>query len=64
MELNYRISHNIHGHIHEGIVEEFYKIPIEGGIKTIIRPDKRYKCVSCEQNDFTPQSLEELGIIR
>ena len=48
MEMDYRFTHNIHGHIHDKTVM------ISGEI------DKRYICVSCEHIDYTPKSLEEL----
>lgn len=47
MELEHRVSRNIHGHIHEHIIN-----------------DDRYHCVSCEQVDYTPRTLIELGITR
>jgi calcineurin-like phosphoesterase family protein len=49
-ELDYRIDHNIHGHIHEHLVM------LNG------RPDKRYINVCCEQPkiDYTPKLLNEL----
>ena len=54
MELKHRFNKNIHGHIHDSIVT-----------KTIFNiPDKRYFCVSCERIDYTPKTLEELGIQR
>lgn len=52
MELDYRFNKNIHGHIHEKVVL------LNGS------PDPRYICVSCEQVDYTPKSLQELGINR
>ena len=52
MELDYRVSHNIHGHIHD-------KVVYNNGC-----PDPRYHCVSCEQVDFIPRTLHELGIER
>jgi hypothetical protein len=30
----------------------------------MVVPDPRYFCVSCEQVDYKPKSLEELGIQR
>jgi calcineurin-like phosphoesterase family protein len=57
MELDYRFNINIHGHIHEKQVLKY--IPIYGEI-----PDERYICVSCERVDYTPKTLEELGIKR
>ena len=52
MELDYRFNKNIHGHIHEKVVL------LNGS------PDPRYICVSCEQVDYTPKTLQELGINR
>jgi calcineurin-like phosphoesterase family protein len=59
-ELEFRVPRNIHGHIHENHVmrEELY---IEG---TVWEKDPRYHCVSCEHVDYTPVTLEELGIER
>lgn len=55
MELEHRVSRNIHGHIHVKVVmlEHWTNIP-----------DQRYHCVSCEQVDFIPRTLKELGITR
>lgn len=44
-----RCPYNIHGHIHKANVKTWY------GMK-----DKRYICVSCEQVDYTPKTIEEL----
>lgn len=55
MELDYRFKHNIHGHIHDKVVMLDHWTNI---------PDERYVCVSCEQVDYTPKTLEELGIER
>jgi calcineurin-like phosphoesterase family protein len=52
MELDYRFNKNIHGHIHG-------KVVMLNGC-----PDPRYICVSCEQVDYTPKTLKELGIER
>ena len=57
MELDYRVKRNIHGHIHEKRV-----MKKRFGIFPII--DDRYVCVSCEQVDYIPKTLEELGIQR
>ena len=59
-ELEFRVPRNIHGHIHENHVmrEELY---IEG---IVWEKDPRYHCVSCEHVDYTPVTLEELGITR
>ena len=61
MELEYRFNKNIHGHIHEKLVERDFTL---FGIPLFKRVDKRYICVSCEHVDFTPKTLEELGIKR
>jgi len=53
MELDHRISRNIHGHIHENQV-----------MKDKNTPDPRYHCVSCERVDYIPRTLLELGIER
>jgi calcineurin-like phosphoesterase family protein len=57
MELDYRISRNIHGHLHEKSI----MIMNENG--ELIK-DKRYHCVSVEQVDFKPVSLLDLRIKR
>jgi hypothetical protein len=36
----------------------------ENGFKDEWVPDDRYHCVSCEHVDYTPVTLEELGIER
>jgi predicted phosphohydrolase len=56
MELEYRFNRNIHGHIHEKQVMKMLD-----GWEEI---DERYICVSCERVDYTPKTLEELGIQR
>lgn len=56
MELDYRVKHNIHSHLHEkSVLKKFL------GLFTV--KDKRYTCVSCEHVDYTPKSLEELGFL-
>ena len=60
MELDYRFKHNIHGHIHEKIV----MIARDNWGEVIWEKDERYYCVSCERVDFSPKTLEELGIER
>ncbi len=60
-EMEYRIKHNIHGHIHENYVEYTFRF---FGIKILSRIDRRYHCVSCEHVDYTPKTLKELGISR
>jgi calcineurin-like phosphoesterase family protein len=55
MELDYRVKYNVHGHLHEkSVMKKSMGIPYA--------KDKRYICVSCEHVDYTPVSLEELGI--
>ena len=61
MELNYRFNKNIHGHIHENLVEYNFTLL---GFKLFTRVDKRYVCVSCEHVNYTPKTLEQLGIKR
>jgi calcineurin-like phosphoesterase family protein len=56
IELDYRYSKNIHGHIHDKQVMKMLD-----GWEEI---DERYICVSCERVDYTPKSLEELNIKR
>jgi calcineurin-like phosphoesterase family protein len=51
-ELEFRVSKNIHGHIHENVV-------MLNGI-----PDHRYFCVSCENVGYKPKTLHQLGIKR
>lgn len=59
-ELEFRVPRNIHGHIHEHKIMKFE----ENGFKDEWVPDDRYHCVSCENVDYTPKTLEELGITR
>ena len=61
MELEHRVSRNIHGHIHSALVT--YPVRLFG-IKIVDRVDRRYHCVSCEHVDFIPRTLKELGIER
>jgi calcineurin-like phosphoesterase family protein len=56
MELEYSFNKNIHGHIHEKVVMKM----VDGREEV----DDRYRCVSCEQVDYTPKTLDELGIDR
>lgn len=52
-----RFRGNIHGHIHKDLIlKRIYKPPAI--VKEIV--DKRYLCVSCEQINYTPITLEEL----
>jgi calcineurin-like phosphoesterase family protein len=60
MELDYKFKHNIHGHIHEKQV----MIARDNWGEIIWEKDERYICVSCERVDFSPKTLEELGIKR
>ena len=60
-QLEYRVPRNIHGHIHGKLV----MMPVRlFGITVFKRVDRRYHCVSCEQVDFKPKTLKELGITR
>ena len=59
-ELEFRVPRNIHGHIHENLIMKLE----ENGFKDEWVPDDRYHCVSCEHVDYTPVTLEELGITR
>jgi calcineurin-like phosphoesterase family protein len=61
MELEYNIKRNIHGHIHENLV---MRDKYEWGYFTGQEIDPRYHCVSCEHVDYTPKTLEQLGIER
>jgi len=61
MELEHRFPKNIHGHIHD---KQVWKERIKDGFFIGMEPDKRYICVSCERVDYTPKTLEELGIKR
>lgn len=49
MELDYRYTYNIHGHIHDKYVMLDKK-----------DRDYRYLCVSCEKVGYKPKTLEEL----
>lgn len=61
-ELEYRVSRNIHGHLHEYNVT---KDIIKGTRYTAGEEnDSRYNCVSMEHINYTPKTLEELGIKR
>lgn len=59
-ELEFRVPRNIHGHIHEEQIMQLESF----GFKDEWVPDDRYHCVSCEHIDYTPVTLEELGIER
>lgn len=59
-ELEYRVSRNIHGHIHENSVMIWEEV----GFSDKLVPDSRYHCVSCEMVDYRPKTLMELGITR
>jgi calcineurin-like phosphoesterase family protein len=62
MELDYRFNYNIHGHIHDKqVMRDVYHL---GTYNITQIPDERYICVSCERVDYTPKTLEELGIKR
>lgn len=59
-ELEFRVSRNIHGHIHEERIMQLESF----GFKDEWVPHDKYHCVSCEHVDYTPVTLEELGITR
>lgn len=61
MELEYRVPRVIHGHIHENIVMKQITFM---GFNLYKQIDRRYHGVSCEQVDYTPKTLEQLGITR
>ena len=61
MELQHRVTHNIHGHIHENVVE---RAVYEYGYLKNHEVDERYTCVSCEHVGFQPKTLKELNIER
>jgi len=61
MELEHRVPRVIHGHIHENIVEKQITFM---GFNLYKQMDRRYHGVSCEQVDYTPKTLEQLGITR
>lgn len=61
MEMDYRVKYNIHGHIHSKVVERDFTL---FGIPIFKRVDRRYICVSCEQVNYTPKTLKELGLNR
>jgi calcineurin-like phosphoesterase family protein len=59
-ELEYRVPINIHGHLHEySVVKDIIKGTRNTENRVI---DPRYICVSMEHIQFTPKTLEELGI--
>tara|TARA_R110000851_G_scaffold41665_1_gene104373 strand:- start:2460 stop:2984 length:525 start_codon:yes stop_codon:yes gene_type:complete len=61
-ELEYRVSKNIHGHLHEyNVVKEI--IPDRRDTNKGTKDD-RYINVSCEQVNYKPKTLLELGIKR
>jgi calcineurin-like phosphoesterase family protein len=49
-ELEYRVPYNIHGHIHEHVVN----------FERVDYPDPRYICVSMEHIGYKPKTLGEL----
>ena len=61
MELDHRVHRIIHGHIHENVVMQWVTFL---GFNVFKRVDRRYHGVSCEQVDYTPKTLAELGIKR
>lgn len=50
---------NIHGHLHDKLVLHHSALSIQTGTAGI---KKRYYNVCCEQVDYTPQTLKELGL--
>jgi calcineurin-like phosphoesterase family protein len=63
-ELEFRVPRNIHGHIHEHVImREQFELD-NWGYRLDDIPDDRYHCVSCEQVDYKPKTLAELGITR
>jgi calcineurin-like phosphoesterase family protein len=61
MEMDYRVKYNVHGHIHNKLVERDVTL---FGIPIFKRVDRRYICVSCEHVNYTPKTLKELGLNR
>lgn len=57
-ELNYRISYNIHGHLHENNVKKELFEGIHPNKE--MEDDKRYINVSCEVLNYKPKTLDEL----
>ena len=56
-ELEFRVPRNIHGHIHD---KKVMRISWSYGNASGMEEDDRYLCVSCEQVDYAPISLDEL----
>ena len=56
----YRFKGNVHGHLHSRIVEKEVWVDTPIGKLPEDVPDLRYWNVSCEQNNLTPISWEEL----
>ena len=57
-ELEFRVSGNVHGHIHENIImKDVQNDPSE---PALLVPDERYVCVSAEQVNYTPVSLADV----
>ncbi len=65
-ELEFRVSRNIHGHIHENFVmKPKYEYGLFGDMYYVEDvPHDKYHCVSCEHVNYTPVTLKELGIER
>ena len=59
-ELEYRVPINIHGHLHEYNVTKEIISNTRDTKKG--ENDPRYINVSCEQLDYKPKTLEELGV--
>lgn len=60
-----RYRANVHGHLHSDNVmtDKEWKLDDIKGLITERIPNKRYLCVSCEQINYTPISLEEINRI-
>ena len=61
-ELEYRVKYNIHGHLHAHDVKK--EIITNSRDTSTGSKDDRYINVSCEQINYTPRTLVELGINR
>lgn len=57
----YRFRLNIHGHLHNKVVEGMRPIKMKGEYPAYaMLPDPWYVCVSCEQVDYTPKLFSEI----
>lgn len=57
-ELDYRVSFNIHGHVHENSIKKFKWDFLLKDDKEFLDP--RYINVCCENIEYTPKTIEEL----